>query len=683
MLHKDTLKSLTETPNRLIHATSPYLQQHAYNPVDWYEWSAEALQKAKDEDKPILVSIGYSSCHWCHVMERESFENKEIADLMNSYFVCIKVDREERPDIDQIYMEAVQAMGIHGGWPLNVFLTPDQKPFYGGTYFPPQNWRQILTSIHQAYTTRRQEIEASSKEIGDFLMRNDVERFKQEVKASELKVDLERSFKKLEEKFDTVRGGMDKAPKFIMPSTWQYLLRYHHLTKNKRALDQVLLTLRKVAMGGIYDQVGGGFARYSVDTEWFAPHFEKMLYDNAQLMSLYAEAYAVTREQEFKKIVYETYEWLTREMTSDEGAFYSALDADSEGEEGKFYVWKKSELDKAAGPHSDLIASYYSVIDSGNWEHGNNILTRNKPDHAFIGENDLTYEEWNTILYNAKNKLLEARNKRIRPGLDDKVLTSWNAMMVCGLVDAYRSFGDERFLFSAVKNMQFIQKELMQENSLYRSFKNKRSPIKGFLDDYAYVIEASIKLYEVTFDETWIKQAEQLLQYTYDHFFDKADGYFNYSDKKAEKLIATRKEIFDNVIPSSNSVMARNLLHLGIILDEEKWKDLASSMTLPLTDMIHNEPNYMSNWAIVLTEIKKGMAEVVIVGKDAQQLRKEFHSEYEPFALAMGAETYGELPLVKDKKALNATATIYVCYNKTCKLPVHTVEEAKKQLITF
>lgn len=679
-MNKDTLNTMTPTPNRLMKATSPYLRQHAHNPVDWYEWGTEALEKARLEDKPILVSIGYSSCHWCHVMERESFENKDIASIMNEHFVCIKVDREERPDIDQIYMEAVQAMGINGGWPLNVFLTPDQKPFYGGTYFPPQNWAQILNSIHRAYITRRDEVETSSREISEYLTRNDTERFKAQAIKSELNNDLQETYSKLSGRFDTRWGGMDKAPKFVMPSTWLYLLRHYYITKNQGALDQVLLTLKRVAMGGIYDQIGGGFARYSVDGEWFAPHFEKMLYDNGQLMSLYSEAYAVTRDPEFKNVVYETFDWLQREMTGESGGFYSALDADSEGEEGKFYVWTKSEIEKILGKDAALISAYYFVRDTGNWEHGTNILTRREQDEVFLKKNNLHPHEWNATLRHAKEKLLEVRDQRIRPGLDDKVLTSWNAIMTIGLIDAYKVFSDDKFLEAALNNMRFLLEELMEGNTLYRSFKEKRSDIKGFLDDYAYVIQACVRLYEVTFDESWISTAEQLLQYTINHFYDDKDGYFNYTDKGAEKLIAIKKEIFDNVIPSSNSVMARNLIHLGIILDHEKWKEMASNMITPLTNLIHTEPNYMSNWAIGLTELKKGMAEVIFIGNDIDALRNEFTHEYQPYTLLMGAKESGNLPLVQDKIAMNGRSTIYVCYNKTCKLPVHRVEEARKQL---
>jgi uncharacterized protein YyaL (SSP411 family) len=665
--------------NRLINATSPYLLQHAYNPVDWYEWGKEALEKAKAEDKPLLVSIGYSSCHWCHVMERECFEKADVAKVMNDYFVCIKVDREERPDIDQIYMEAVQALGINGGWPLNVFLTHDQKPFYGGTYFPPQNWVQVLTNIHQAYQTRRSEIENSAEELKQHLSQNDIDRFRKQEEASQLDSDLEIIYKKLEQRFDVTWGGLDKAPKFIMPSIWLWLLRYYHISKNSKALEQIILTLERISMGGIYDQVGGGFARYAVDGKWFAPHFEKMLYDNAQLMSLYAEAFAVTKNEKFRIILNETFEWIEREMTNEGGGFFSALDADSEGEEGKFYVWQKEEFFNILKSQASIIADYYNVTDAGNWEHGNNILFQTKQDHAFLKENSLDHDTWQQQLREAKEKLLAVRDKRIRPGLDDKVITSWNAMMVCGLIDTYKALGDEKFLHSSIKNMRFLETELTDGRILFRSHRGKRSSIKGFLDDYAYFIQANLKLYGATFDEHWIDQAANFMEESLRQFFDPTENYFHYTGLESEKLIASRKEIFDNVIPSSNSVMAQNLFRLGTALDREEWKIMARNMTMPLGNLILAEPNYMSNWAIALAEIKKGLADVVISGKQLEPVKKEFLAHYQPFINVMGTHGKSNLPLLQDKKASDET-TIYVCYDKSCKLPVHTVEEALTQL---
>jgi uncharacterized protein len=667
-------------PNRLINATSPYLLQHAYNPVDWYEWGEEALQKAKAEDKPIIVSIGYSACHWCHVMERECFEKEAIAKVMNDYFVCIKVDREERPDIDQIYMEAVQALGINGGWPLNVFLMPDQKPFYGGTYFPPQSWVQMLTNIHNAYDARRGEIEESAEQLKQHLSRNDIERFKQKSESTELLNDAETIYKNLEQRFDTTWGGLDKAPKFVMPSIWLWLLRYYHLTKKESALTQTLLTLKRMAMGGIYDQIGGGFARYSVDGKWFAPHFEKMLYDNAQLFTLYAEAYAITKDEKFKTVIEETFNWLQREMTNANGAIYSALDADSEGEEGKFYVWTKQELLEALGEDADIINEYYTITTEGNWEHGNNILFQVIPDREFLNRKGISEHEWRNKLNHIKEKLLNIREARVRPGLDDKVITAWNAMMIVGLTDAYKALGDKRFIDAALKNIQFIESTLMDQKTLYRSYKDKRSNIKGFLDDYAYVIQAYLRLYQTTFNEAWLIKAKDITEETLIQFYDANDNYFNYTSNDSEKLIATKKEIFDNVIPSSNSVMAQNLFHLGTLLGNEEWIKIATNMTMDLSHIIKSEPNYMSNWAIVLTEIKKGMAEVAIVGNTVDLIRGEFQNHYEPFALLMGSNNgHTILPLLQDK-VLSTQPTIYVCFNKTCKLPVHNVENALKQL---
>ncbi|HEY0651745.1 MAG TPA: thioredoxin domain-containing protein [Chryseosolibacter sp.] len=671
---------ISKHTNRLIESTSPYLLQHAHNPVDWYEWGEEALLKARQEDKPILVSIGYSSCHWCHVMEREVFEKEEMGQKMNEYLVCIKVDREERPDVDQIYMDAVQAMGQHGGWPLNVFLTPDQKPFYGGTYFPPQQWIQVLEGINRAFKERRGEINESAEQFAQHLAAQDTHRFKRAAESAELKNNLDSAFSKLAPAFDKVWGGLDKAPKFVMPSIWLWLLRYHYLTKSEEALTQTIHTLKKIAMGGIYDQIGGGFARYSVDSYWFAPHFEKMLYDNAQLMSLYAEAYAVTRDEEFLRVLHETFEWLQTEMMHPEGGFYSALDADSEGVEGKFYVWTKNEFDAIVKDDAELLNAYYSIKTEGNWEHGNNIPFRTMTDTKFLEKANLSKEEWRVKLQHAKDRLLAVRDKRIKPGLDDKIILGWNAMMVVGLTDSYKYTGQEKFLKAALRTMEFLERELCEVTTLYRSYKGKRSNTHAFLDDYAYFISACVRLYQVTFNEYWIKRAEVFVTHTIDNFLDSDDGFFHYASKYGEKLIAQKKEIFDNVIPSSNSVMAQNLFHIGVLLDREEWKAMALKMVDSLGYLITNEPNYMSNWGIVFAEMKKGMAEIAFVGEHAQNTSLEFSQHYNPFTLLMGTNASSELPLLQGKIALDGRDTIYVCYDKSCRQPVTLVAEAYKQL---
>jgi uncharacterized protein YyaL (SSP411 family) len=666
--------------NRLIHASSPYLLQHAHNPVDWYEWGIEALSKAAQEDKPILVSIGYSSCHWCHVMERESFENEEIARVMNEHFVCIKVDREERPDIDQIYMDAVQALGVNGGWPLNVFLTPQQKPFFGGTYFAPPSWTQILTNLHAAFRANRTQVEATAEELRLHLLRSDVERFRQAPVEDELIAVAQGLYQKLSPKFDRVWGGMSRAPKFIMPAVWQWLLRYHVLTGQPEALHQTLLTLKKIAMGGIYDQIGGGFARYSVDGEWFAPHFEKMLYDNAQLLSLYAEAYALTRDPEFRTVITETVGWLTREMTSPAGGFYSALDADSEGEEGRYYVWTYRDLEEALGEHAPLVAEYYAAQPTGNWEHGQNILTRLLPDEDFLKQQELTAAQWQTILQQCKDTLLQKREGRPRPGLDDKIITAWNAMTIAGLTDAYRALGTPELLALAVKNMRFLENELLEGQHVYRSYKDRRSHTRGFLDDYAYLIQAYRKLYEATFDESWLRRATFFLETTLALFFDPTDSCFYYTAHDGEALIARKKEIFDNVIPSSNALMAQNLWHLGVLSDRDDWKEKALTLVSGFSRLIADEPNYMAYWATVYLEIEKGMAEVVLLGAGLEDVRKEMQREYLPFAVFMGATSSSELPLIADKSVTDGKTTVYVCYNKACRLPVYTAPDALQQL---
>ncbi len=652
--------------NRLIHSNSPYLLQHAHNPVDWYEWRNDALEKAIREDKPILVSIGYSSCHWCHVMERESFENKDIAEIMNEYFVCIKVDREERPDIDHIYMDAVQAMNVNGGWPLNVFLTPDQKPFYGGTYFPPANWSQLLLQISKAFAQRRKEIDESANDLKDHLQTTDLQRFAKDPDTITFsKASLQKMTGVLSEKFDKQFGGIDKAPKFVMPSVWQFLIRVYSIEKNPQVLEMINLTLEQIAFGGIYDQLGGGFARYSVDNRWFAPHFEKMLYDNAQLLSLYSESYRISQSEIYKNVISETIMWLQQEMMNADGGYYSALDADSEGEEGKFYTWTYDELKSIV---STQTIQFFNATAKGNWEHGRNILIRTENSQPFDG------------LEREKKKLLEARNQRVRPGLDDKILTGWNAMTINGLTDAYKAFGDESFLNLALKNISFLESKVIHNGRVYRSYKTTTSPTEGFLEDYSFLIHAYLALYQVTFNEEWISKATTWTTYVLEHFYDSADGYFHFSSSSAEQLIARKKEVFDNVIPASNSVMARNLYHLGVLKDHDEWKKIATDMVAKLSSIIESEPVYMSNWAVLRAEITAGLAEIVIVGERAEEMRKDLHKNSLPLSLTMGTTSTSNLPLFEGRNAAKGKTIIYVCFNKTCKLPVETVHEALVQL---
>ncbi len=644
--------------NRLQKETSPYLLQHAQNPVDWFPWGEEALNKAKTENKPILVSIGYSACHWCHVMEHESFEKDEVAEVMNQYFVNIKIDREERPDIDAIYMDSVQAMGVQGGWPLNVFLMPDGKPFYGGTYFPKQNWVQLLLAIHNGFTNHREELQKSAEGFTENMLYKDSEKYDLVFDNQDFKQeDLDTMYKKISQTFDYDWGGFERSPKFPMPSVWQFLMRYG------KDNEHLKFTLHKMVIGGIYDQLGGGFARYSVDAEWFCPHFEKMLYDNGQLISLYSEAYTLTHEELYKETVYETIQWLKREMTSPEGGFYSALDADSEGVEGKFYVWKKSEIDEILGEQSEEFCKTYQVTKQGNWEHGVNILWKN--------DDILNSSQKENI-----QKLLDVRAKRIRPGLDDKILCSWNGLMLNGLVNAYRAFGDESLLELALQNANFIRDKLLKDNTLSHSYKNGETKIQGFLEDYAAVIDAYTNLYQATFDENWLHLAERLTLYVYQNFWDEDDQLFFFTDKNSEELIVRKKEIFDNVIPSSNSMMARNLYTLGLILDREDFKEIAKLMAGKMKDLLLKNVDYLTNWGILASQMTNPTAEIAVVGKDYLKIRQEIDSRYYPNKILTGTVTESELPLLENRAVKNDETLIYVCYNKVCQLPVKSVEEA-------
>ena len=679
--------------NRLINASSPYLLQHAYNPVDWFPWGNEALQKARKEDKPIIVSIGYSACHWCHVMERESFENEDIAALMNDYFICIKVDREERPDVDAIYMDAVQLMGMNGGWPLNAFLTPDAKPFYAGTYFPPKNWSQLMIHIAKIFRENREEIEQSAGQFQDSIAQSELKKYGllEEDKEFQLE-DLNTMFDKLIPYFDTVRGGMQKAPKFPMPCLYAFIMQYSQTSQSEerkvKALEQVILTLEEMAKGGIYDQIGGGFARYSVDGDWFAPHFEKMLYDNAQLITLYTDAYNLTKNEEFKTIVYECIAFIKREMTDTEGGFYSALDADSEGVEGKFYIWEYEEVSKILDNKADLklFIDYYNLSKEGNWEHGQNILHRKKSDSEIAKQHKLSIEELQSKISFFKKIFLEERSKKIRPGLDDKILTSWNGLMLKALCDAYRVFDEADFLELALKNAFFIKNKVSEKSpqgiKLYHNYKNGKASIDAYLEDYATLIEAYLSLYQTNFDFEWLKEAKTLMKYAMENFYDETEGMFFFTDKHSEKLIARKKEIFDNVIPSSNSIMVKNLFFLGKILDRQDYIQLSERMLGQIKRILIQNVEYLANWGQFYCFRVQSTVEIAILGKDCFNMRKEFDKKYFPNKVLIGSvQETDEMALLEDKSAINDKTTIFVCYDKACRQPVNTVKEAWKQIM--
>ena len=664
--------------NHLINESSPYLLQHAYNPVDWYPWGEEALKKAKEENKLILVSIGYAACHWCHVMEHESFEDEEVAAYMNEHFVAIKVDREERPDIDQVYMDAVQLLSGSGGWPLNCIALPDGRPVYGGTYFPKKQWMNLLTQVGDFVKNNPEKAEEQANALTAGIQSTSFVA-EEELDLKHTKGDLDFIWENWAPKMDFTLGGNDRSPKFPLPVSYQYLLHYHYLSNKEEALNITTLTLNKMAEGGIYDKIGGGFARYSTDAKWKVPHFEKMLYDNGQLVSLYARTYQQTKDPYYKEIIQETIDFIEREMTSLEGGFYSSLDADSEGEEGKFYVWQASEMDEVLGKDNEWIKDYYNVSTSGNWE-SNNILFITQSKEKIANKYKLSIEELNSSLKKAKEVLLEERAKRIRPGLDDKILCSWNALMLNGYIDAYRCLGEDEYLKTAEASAAFMLSKFKKEDGgLYRNYKNGNASINGFLDDYAFTIQAFHSLYQTTFDEQWLIEADELMQYALTHFYDESTGLFFYTSDLDKALIARKIEVTDNVIPSANSELAKGLYVLGKLLYKEDYLSKSSRMMNKVKQQTPGGMSYFANWDILLAWEVSEPYEVVIVGKNAEEKRKEFDQYYLPNVFFAGGRTEGELEIAANKLVKGAT-TIYVCQNKVCQLPTESVEEALKQI---
>ena len=670
--------------NDLIKETSPYLLQHAHNPVNWKAWNHETLELAKKENKLLLISAGYAACHWCHVMEHESFENDTVAKLMNDNFICIKVDREERPDIDQIYMDAVQLLTGRGGWPLNAVALPDGRPFWGGTYFPKNNWIGALTEIANLWQTDPEKVITYAQRLTEGVRNKD-----QIVLNTNKKVFKPSDFNSIISNwhtfFDTDLGGYNRAPKFPIPNNYHFLLRQAVQSKDKPLMDFVNTTLTKMAYGGIYDHIGGGFARYSTDTKWHIPHFEKMLYDNAQLVSLYADAYLVTKNELYKKTVYQTLAFVARELTDDTGAFYSSLDADSDNEngvseEGAFYVWKEHELKEILNTDFDLFKDYYNINKFGYWENDNYVLIRNKSDEEIAKKNKISPNELIAEREKWQSLLLDEREKKIRPGLDDKTLTSWNALMLRAYIDAYRVFDDSVFLEVAQKNVRFLLVNMLrQDGGLNRNYKNKQSNINAYLEDYAILIDALISLHEVTLEEKWLHYAKQLTDYTLDHFFDTETQLFYFTSDEDQLLITRKIEITDNVIPSSNSTMARNLFKLSHYYSNTYYKKVSKQMLNTIFDKIASYPSGYSNWLQLLSDYAGNFYEVAISGSDALEKLKDFNKVYIPNKLVVGSVIKNNLPLLKNRYIKNSTQ-FYICVDNACQMPTERVEEALKQI---
>ncbi len=666
--------------NELIHESSPYLLQHAYNPVHWKPWNPDTLSFAKKENKLLLISIGYSACHWCHVMEKECFENEEVAEIMNKGYINIKIDREERPDVDQIYMNALQLMTGSGGWPLNIVALPDGRPVWGGTYIPKENWIESLQQIENLYKTQPKKLLEYANKLEKGIKSMDLITLNQkEVDLSNL--DLNILVSQWEKQLDKEMGGSKRAPKFMMPGNLKFLMRYAFQTKNKDIEVYVQTTLTKMAYGGIFDHIEGGFSRYAVDEKWHIPHFEKMLYDNAQLVSLYSDAYSLSKNVLYKEIVYETLAFIKRELTDKNGGFYSALDADSLNEEdvleeGAYYVFMKKELQLLLGTDFTLFAAYYNINPYGKWEKDNYVLIRNTSDTEIAKEFQISEAELSQKKKVWKEKLREHRKSKSPPRLDTKILTSWNGLMIKGYADAYRAFQEQEFLDAALKNASFITKKQLQgDGKLFRNYTKGKRSIPAFLEDYASLTEGFIALYEVTLDEKWVMLAKKLMAYTFAQFWDAASGMFFFTSNENEKLITRNIEYRDNVIPASNSIIAKNLFWLGHFFADKKYLDTSKQMLKNILPEMDSYPSGYSNWLELLLNYNHPFYEVVIVGKEYIQKRNVFFGNYIPYLLFAGSAGDSNLPLLI-KKFVNGSTVIYVCKNGNCQLPVTMVEDA-------
>jgi len=649
--------------NRLAKEKSPYLLQHAHNPVDWYPWGQEAFDKAKKEDKPIFLSIGYSTCHWCHVMEHESFEDEEVAKVLNEKFVSIKVDREERPDVDQIYMAAVQAMTSHGGWPLSAWLTPDLKPFMGGTYFPKEDrfgrpgFKTILARIDELWKTKRAELVESGDQVAAHL-----KKISEAEEPGEVKIDavLEKGHFQIEKSFEPRFGGFSQQPKFPHSTTIQYLLRHHARTGNKDSLQMAEKSLTEMARGGIYDQLGGGFARYSTDSMWIVPHFEKMLYDNALLAVAYLEAWQLTKKDSYARIIRETLDYILRDMTSKEGGFYSAEDADSEGIEGKFYVWNPQQVADVLGKDADRFMKAFDVTPRGNWEPHEESIPKKQSVLRVVEDGDFA---------DLKKKLFDARSKRIRPHLDDKVLTSWNALMISAMAQAGAALGEPKYRDAAVRAAKFLLTTHKKDGKLLRTSRLGEAKLDAYLEDYAYLAQAMLDLYEATFDASWFEEARGLVATAVELFWDEAAGGFYTTSKGHESLIARMREEYEGPHPTGNAVMALTLLKLHDYTGDASIRDRADKTIRAYKAHVERYPAGHA-YMLCALEYLKGSREIVVTGPDPEPLLKVVRGRFLPNKVVALADGKAKIPLLEGREPVNGKAAAYVCENMACKKPV-------------
>lgn len=685
--------------NRLQHETSPYLLQHAHNPVEWHAWNDETLAKAIETNKMLLISIGYSACHWCHVMEHESFEELEVARIMNENFLCIKVDREERPDVDQLYMQAAHLISGRGGWPLNAFALPDGSPFYAATYFPKANWIDLLNQLASLWQLEPDTIRNAADQITRGIIASNQSPTQPaddplNISSAQLAVNqspinteqLHEIFIRYRHKIDFSYGGEKRAPKFPMPSMWEYLLHFHQITSNEEALRAVNSTLTNMARGGIYDHLGGGFARYSTDERWHVPHFEKMLYDNAQLISLFAHAYLYTGHRLYSHITDETIGFVERELLHPEGGFYSAIDADSEGEEGRFYVWKEHEIEALLGNDATLFKEVFHISTEGNWEKGKNILLRKNSLKLHALNHQHYSTEFEHHLRQLRKQLLKHRQFRVRPALDDKILCSWNALMIKALFTASRTGNQnlsDHYKTLATQQLEFVLNSFLQpDGSLHRNFKAGQSSIEGMLDDYAFLIAALIEAYQTTFDENYLNIAQQLSDYCLENFNDPVSPLLFYTHQRSKGLIARMKEINDNVIPASNSEMAVNLFVLGTLIEKTEYQQKSYSMLKLVSDDVNSNIYYHANWARLALMMSEGLIEVAIVGPDFEKWAKEVRKQYLPNLVLCASPSESQLPLLSEK-FFPGTTRAFICRNRVCSAPVDDPAKLVQQINTL
>ncbi len=676
--------------NRLVHETSPYLLQHAHNPVDWHPWGEEALERARGEDRPILLSIGYSACHWCHVMERESFENEAIAAVMNEHFVNIKVDREERPDLDDIYMHAVQMMTGAGGWPMTVFLSPDLRPFYGGTYFPPDDrhgrpgFKRLLLALAEAYRDRKDQI----RESGEQITQNLQQMARVHPSTDLLTEDpILQAVRELEDRFEERYGGFGGAPKFPPSGSLSLLLRVWRKQGGENLLAMVEKTLNHMAKGGMYDQLGGGFHRYSTDERWLIPHFEKMLYDNALLAPVYLEAHQATGNEFYAEVARETLDYVLREMRDARGPFFSTQDADSEGEEGKFFVWRPEEIRECLGEGpAELFSRYYDVTDAGNFEHGQSALHVDRPLEEVARELGLGAGEAEAMLAEAKEKLFEVRERRIKPALDDKILTSWNGLMISAMAMGTQVLDDPRYAEAAGRAADFVLSEMTEGDLLLRTHRDGRSKLNAYLDDYAFLASGLLDLYETTFDLSRLRVAKRLMVVLIEHFWDEREGGFYFTGKNHEPLLTRSRSGMDGAIPSGNAVAAGALLRLGVLTGDEALRQKGVELLQAFQAVMEKVPSGLARFLAALDFYLDTPKEVAVAGppgaEETRGLLREVHRRYLPnrvLALldpAESAEAVGkEIPLLAGKTQLNGRTTVYVCENYTCHAPTHDLDQ--------